>query len=367
MSLVSTPHDPSPPFDAVVEEFLHQIRCGGSPSIHQYAEKYPGHADAILCHFPGLIVAEKLAGQRHKRAKLDLPLPMQLGNFELVEEIGRGGMAVVYRAIHKQLSREFAVKVMSEDSADSRKRVLRFKQEAQVIAQLHHPAIVPLFEFGSQDSLYFIAMRMIDGLTFRQIFEQWESPAVTDLDKLQKNWRVLAGFFYEICMALSHVHKAGLVHRDIKPSNLMVDSDSRVWIADFGLAKLRTSDTTLETTTGLVGTPRYIAPECIRDKADERSDVFSLGVTMFEMFSGISAWGSKCRSLGRLDDLALPSLRQVDKQIPRRLAKIVKKATTQSPAHRYQSAQLLANDLRQFANGKRFILRNIWPFRRPKS
>ena len=341
---------------------MHQIRCGTAPSIEEFAAQHPSLADKIRCHFPGLVAVEKLSGHTPSQSRLNLSLPTQIGNFELVEEIGRGGMAVVYRAKHTKLAREFAVKVMSKDTANSRRSAERFQLEAQVISKLHHPAIVPLFDFGSHDNLYFIAMRMINGLTFNQIFAQWQSPEPSELDALKGNWRVLAGFFHEISMALNHVHESGLYHRDIKPSNLMVDADSRVWIADFGLAKLGKSDTSVDEPTDLVGTPRYIAPEAIENSADERSDIFSLGVTMFEMFSGVSAWGKKFRSLSRLE--ALPDLREVDKQIPKALAMIVSKATNLEPADRYQTAKQLAHDLKAFAIEKKpSFWRNLASFR----
>ena len=351
MSLASKKCESNRSFDAIVDEFTNQIRRGTAPSIEEFAAQNPHLSEEIRCHFPGLIAAEKLAGHTCKLSNLSIRLPMQIGNFKLVEEIGRGGMAVVYRAIHTKLAREFAVKVMSKEIADSRQRMERFQLEAQVIAKLHHPAIVPLFDFGSQDNLYFIAMRLIDGLTFNQIFTQWQSPLPSELDALKGNWRILAGFFHEVCMGLNHVHKAGLVHRDIKPSNLMVDADSRVWIADFGLAKLRKSEDADAEPHDLAGTPRYLAPELAGTPADERSDIFSLGVTMFEMFSGISAKENNGQSLSRRD--ALPNLREVDKRTPRALAKVVSKATALNPADRYQTALELADDLKTFVIGKR--------------
>ena len=351
MSLASEKNESNRSFDAIVDEFINQLRRGIVPSIEEVAARNPHLSEEILCHFPGLIAAEKLAGHTCKLSSLSICLPMQIGNFKLVEEIGRGGMAVVYRAIHTKLAREFAVKVMSKEIADSRRRIERFQLEAQVIAKLHHPAIVPLFDFGSQDNLYFIAMRLIEGLTFNQILTQWQSPLPSELDALKGNWRILAGFFHEVCMGLNHVHEAGLVHRDIKPSNLMVDADSRVWIADFGLAKLRKSEHSDIELHDLAGTPRYLAPELAGTSANERSDIFSLGVTMYEMFSGVSAKEYNGQSLSRPN--ALPNLRDVDKRAPRAIAKIVSKATALNPAARYQTALEIADDLKSFAIGKR--------------
>ena len=351
MSLASEKNESNRLFDAIVDEFINQLRRGMEPSIEEVVAQNPHLAEKILCHLPGLVAAEKLAEHTCKLSSLSICLPMQISNFKLVEEIGRGGMAVVYRAIHTKLEREFAVKVMSKEIADSRRRMERFQLEAQVIAKLHHPAIVPLFDFGCQDNLYFIAMRLIDGLTFNQILTQWQLPLSSELDPLKDNWRVLAGFFHEVCMGLNHVHEAGLVHRDIKPSNLMVDADSRVWLADFGLATLRKSrDSNIEPR-DLVGTPRYLAPELTGTPADERSDIFSLGVTMFEMFSGVSAKENNGHSLSR--STPLPNLRVVCKRVPRAIAKIVSKATAPNPADRYQTALELADDLKTFAIGKR--------------
>ena len=362
MGLSSKINESNHSFDALCEEFMRQIRLGTAPSIEEFAAQNPSLSDEIRCHFPGLVAAEKLSGHTLSQSKLNLSLPMKIGNFELIEEIGRGGMAVVYRAMHTHLAREFAVKVMSKDTVNSRQSEERFKLEAQVISKLHHPTIVPLFDFGSHDDLYFIAMRMINGLTFSQIFAEWQSPLPSELDALKGNWRVLAGFFHEVSMALDHVHKAGLNHRDIKPSNLMVDADSRVWITDFGLAKLRESDNAIVAPVDLVGTPRYIAPEAVQNSADQRSDIYSLGVTMFEMFSGGRAGGQNCHILNELNPFS--NLRDIDKQVPRALAKIVSKATYSDPADRYQTAKQLADDLKKYIIGKKpWILRNLARFR----
>ena len=362
MGLTSKTKESNHSFDALFEEFMHQIRLGTAPSIEEFAAQNPSYSDEIRCHFPGLVAAEKLSRHTLSQNNLNLNLPMQIGNFKLVEEIGRGGMAVVYRAMHTHLAREFAVKVMSKDAVNSNQSEERFKLEAQVISKLHHPSIVPLFDFGSHDDLYFIAMRMINGLTFSQIFSQWQSPVTNELDAIKGNWRVLAGFFHEIATALDHVHKAGLNHRDIKPSNLMVDADSRVWITDFGLANFRELDNTIVAPDDFVGTPRYIAPEAVQNSADQRSDVFSLGVTMFEMFSGGRAGGKNWQIPNQLN--ASTELREINKQVPRALAKIVSKATYPDPADRYQTAKQLANDLKKYILGKkRSFWRNLARFR----
>ncbi len=362
MNIISTNDDNECGFEEIAEQFLWDLRCGSSPTIESFIQRYPTFEVEIRQHFPGLVLGEKLAAHKTGFSKIDLPLPFSIGRYELLSEIGRGGMGVVYNAIHAELEKEFAVKVVLHDKPDAAKRVKRFKQEAQAISSLHHPCIVPLVDFGNQENLFYIVMRKIDGLTFRQLVDTRYSDASAKTTADDSEWKLMASLFSEIADALHHVHQRGLVHRDIKPNNLLIDQESRVWITDFGLAKLSEESSVLSTTTGLVGTPRYIAPESTRGGgiADARSDVYSLGVTMFETFSGITPRNQESVTSNGNGKFSIPDLRTRTKDIPAALNGIVSRSCQFDPENRYQNAAELAEDLRRFAlRDDRSLLRRL--------
>ena len=336
-------------------DFMERVRTNDAPSIEEYQTNYPQFAEDIRSQFPGIMLAEKLANKTKWHEERQIALPFKLGQFELVEEIGRGGMGVVYKAHHLDLDADFAVKLIkTEGKQADPKRAQRFRQEAKLISSLHHRCIVPLVDFGNADGNLYFAMRLIEGITFRELMYNWSTDEASNdqmFRQLRNNWTLLASLFSEIADALHYIHGNNLIHRDVKPSNLMIDEDSRVWISDFGLSTSLGTDWDRVTTSGVAGTPRYFPPECIRGNHDQRSDIYSLGVTMFEMLSGVEAFGAECQRFG--NRLSLPSIRQVNQGVPRPLARIVDKACRANPCDRFQSAQEMAILLRNFALGVR--------------
>ena len=207
------------------------------------------------------------------------PLPgQQLGNYLIQQPLGQGGMARVYKGLDVSLKRPVAVKVMSEGLRQSELYGQRFEREAQAVANLHHPNIVSIFYFGTQDSLYYLVMEYIDGTDLEAVLRNYADHH--ELMPYADVMRILEA----IASALDYAHEQGVIHRDVKPSNIMVERNGRPVLTDFGLA-LRISEGTLGDT---FGTPHYISPEQAQNSANAvaQSDLYSLGVIAYEMLAG---------------------------------------------------------------------------------
>jgi WD40 repeat protein len=267
-----------------------------------------------------------------------------LGDFRAVRELGRGGMGVVYEAIQISLNRRVALKVLPSVHADDPRRLRRFQAEAQAAACLNHPHIVPVYLVGAESEVPYFVMQLIEGRTVAQIIgESGASP---------KDPRTIAECGRQAALALQYAHEQGVIHRDIKPSNLLIDRSGWLWVADFGLALRRGSNTA--TGTGiLLGTLRYLSPEQAlgeRNVIDHRVDLYSLGATLYEWLSGRPAFDGDDRIdlLRRIvqDEPVRP--RTANPAIPKDLETIVLKAMAKDPAERYASAGEMAGDLALF-------------------
>lgn len=279
-----------------------------------------------------------------------LPPGKSFTEFTLLREIGRGGMGVVYEAEQLALRRRVALKILPIASALSEERLARFRNEAQAAATLSHPNIVPVHSVGCEHGLHFYAMQLIDGQSLaEQITERRKSGQSAETDFFK-----LATLGAQAAEALEYSHKKGIVHRDVKPANLLVDEAGKLWVTDFGLARL--SDEAGLTSTGdMLGTLRYMSPERISSNypiVDPSADVYSLGMTLYEMISLQPAFTGQDRAalLRQILEDEPPRLRQVAPHTPVDLETIVAKAIEKDPAQRYPSAAALAADLRRFIN-----------------
>ena len=259
--------------------------------------------------------------------------------YELLEQIGSGGMAVVYRAMDNRLNRYVAVKIMRQELADNEKFRHRFQTESQAIAMLSHPNIVNVFDVSHSDNIEYIVMELINGETLKQYMRANGKPGT----------RQMLNFSLQIARALSHAHSKGIVHRDIKPQNILLLEDGTIKVADFGIADLQSEVPDVENEA--IGSVHYISPEQARGlPVDARSDIYSLGIVMYEMLSGQLPFdGDDDRAIALKHLSAVPtSLREIDPKIPKELEAIVMKAMAPYLEERYQTADALAADLEKF-------------------
>ena len=261
------------------------------------------------------------------------------GRYELLERIGSGGMAVVYRAMDNRLNRQVAVKIMRSELASSEKFRQRFQTESHAIAMLSHPNIVNVFDVSHSENVEYIVMELLTGETLKQYMRSKKHLTV----------RETMNFSLQIARALAHAHSKGIVHRDIKPQNIIVMPDSTVKVADFGIADLQSELPDVENEA--IGSVHYISPEQARGQpVDARSDIYSLGIVMYEMLSGQLPFdGEDDRDIALKHLSAVPRpLREIDSHIPEGLVRIVMRAMEPRVEERYQSADELAADLDKY-------------------
>ena len=259
--------------------------------------------------------------------------------YEILERIGTGGMAVVYKAKCHRLNRLVALKILKSDLAQDEDFRRRFNAESQAVAQLSHPNIVSVYDVSRGGDTEYIVMELIDGITLKQYMEK----------RGQLNWRESLHFITQIMRGLSHAHSRGIVHRDIKPQNVMVLRDGSVKVADFGIACLENSAQTL--TQEALGSVHYISPEQARgERTDARSDIYSSGVVMYEMLTGrLPFEGDSAVSVAIQHLSSVPlAPRELKPEIPAQLELICMKAMTPDLRRRYASADAMIADLEDF-------------------
>ncbi|MEM8733294.1 MAG: serine/threonine-protein kinase [Planctomycetota bacterium] len=323
--------------------------------IEEFALEYPETAEEILRVFPVMQELETVADAEDV-------IPEYIGPYPVINRIGIGGMGVVYAAQCDALRERIAIKVVSSERLDG-KNILRFEQEARAVAALHHTNIVPIYEFAKLDHQHYYTMRLIDGPNLADVialsdvqhrssfddYHETEIRALRLLNRLRGNWRMIAQLGAQAASALEHAHSKEILHRDIKPANLLVDSSDKLWVTDFGLAKRILDENDLTSIFQTVGTPRYMAPEQAKGVADHRSDVYSLGLTLFELLMlGPEAKVYKHRGVE-----TPPNPRSLNPEVPAELSAIVHKSVQSNPADRYQSIRHMLNDLERFAEDYR--------------
>ncbi len=432
---------------AALEAYLEAIQRGHPCSRKEFLDQHPEIAGELSECLSGLeyvqAVAPILTGSQPFSPAL-ISVSSQLGDYRILREVGRGGMAVVYEAEQISLSRRVALKVLPFAAAIDPKQRQRFQIEAQAAAQLHHPHIVPIFGVGCDHGIHYYAMQFVEGRSLAAIVQElrasYEAQTVptepvassareqtdvlpptvdktadvsflgttpdsracgADRDRVSHTdsdrsstlsnslgrfsrslataaqrpahqdrdfCRKIAQLGFEAAEALDHAHGLGIVHRDIKPANLLIDPEGSLWITDFGLARYR-SDLSLTHTGDMVGTLRYMSPEqalARRGVVDQRTDIYSLGVTLYEVLTLRLAFdGRDHQELLRQIALDEPILlRRLNPAVPSDLETIVLKAMAKEPANRYATAQELAADLRRFLEDKPIKARRPGPLER---
>jgi eukaryotic-like serine/threonine-protein kinase len=325
----------------------------------------------------------------------------ELGDFRLLREVGRGGMGVVYEAEQISLRRRVALKVLPFAAAIDPRHLHRFKTEALAAAHVQHERIVPVHAVGCERGVHYYAMQFIDGQSLAALIgelralrdERHDSAAVTEaaighpgsasgdaatsaattisrerIAERHRYFERVAGLARQAAMALEQAHQAGIVHRDVKPGNLLLDLRGQLWITDFGLAQV-TGDVGLTVTGEMLGTMRYASPEQVlarRGIVDHRSDVYSLGATLYELLTLRPPFDGRDRNalIQQIADDEPTSPRSLEPSIPAGLETIVLKALRKEPADRYATAQEMADDLQRFLDGRPILARRPTPWER---
>ncbi|MDE3838472.1 serine/threonine protein kinase [Bacillus methanolicus] len=275
------------------------------------------------------------------------------GRYKILKMIGGGGMANVYLAHDMILDRDVAVKMLRLDFANDEEFIRRFHREAQSATSLAHPNIVSIYDVGEENDLYYIVMEYVDGQTLKQYIHQNSPiPTETALEIMQ-----------QLTSAISHAHQNDIIHRDIKPHNILLDRNGNVKITDFGIA-MALSATSITQTNSVLGSVHYLSPEQARGgMANKKSDIYSLGIVMFEMLTGRLPFSGESAVSIALKHLQseTPSLKRWNPSIPQSVENIVLRATAKDPFHRYDSVDEMEEDIRTALdpdrmNEERFVI-----------
>jgi len=261
----------------------------------------------------------------------------RVGQYEIVERLGGGGMAVVYRAVQQPLGREVALKALSSELFQDDGFVKRFETEAKTLAKLDHPNILPIYDFEMNDGVAYLTMPLIRGGTLRDVLNRGALDTLTA-------WRYLR----EIGDGLQHAHDAGIVHRDLKPTNVLIHADGRAMLADFGLARGAGQPTHLTTIGLAIGTPGYMAPEQVMGHdVDKRADIYAMGVLTFEMLTGrLPFIGSNRMEVAYSTvNAPIPSAVKLNAALPDELDQLLAKVLAKDPAARPQTVRDLLSQM----------------------
>lgn len=266
-----------------------------------------------------------------------------IGKYRVLEALGRGGMAQVYRAYHPQLDRYVAIKVLRSDLVEEQEFLARFQREARAIASLRHPNIVQVFDFDVQDEIYYMVMELLEGDTLRARLNKYR------VEGKRMPLPEVLSIMKDVLGGLGYAHRQGIIHRDIKPANILLTSKGEAVVTDFGIAQI-VGSTTYTVSGALMGTLSYMAPEQgLQGHCDQRSDLYSLGIVFYEMLTGYTPFDADTPLailMKHLND-PLPLPRQIDPALPSALEHIVLKVLAKDPEDRYQNADEMLAALEQ--------------------
>jgi len=413
-------------FGELAEKIQGAWQQGRHADVERLIVEHPELESHIRQLIPALHILHNggsgLAQSRDAAAELVLPPSRQLGDYRIVRQIGRGGMGVVFEAEQVSLRRRVAVKVLPTSATWDDRRLRRFQHEAQAAAKLHHPNIVPVYTVGCEQGVHYFAMQFLDGHTLADLIASMKlvdrdhaiavaglsallsgdqaTCAANDVRELPASGettparvkdkftagsgRALAsarstGHFFRFAAslgiqaagALEHAHEHSIVHRDIKPSNLLVEPPGHLWVTDFGIARFP-GDADLTNSGDMPGTARYMSPEQAQahgSAVDHRSDIYSLGVTLYELLTLVPAVDGKTNEeiLRQLAQAEPRRPRRLNSTIPLDLETVVLKAIAKDPDQRYASAQLMADDLQRFLSGEPVLAKRASLFRRARA
>ena len=419
----------------IIEEFIEEIRAGNTPEIESYVDRDPQIGTQVREALSAVLMIEGIDHPASVQPELSAAdsysksqTPGQIGEFQIVRELGRGGMGRVYEAVQNSLDRRVALKVLDAKDDLDNQYFARFEVEAHAAASLHHTNIVPVFQVGKSDGHYFYAMQLIEGNSLEKVIQRLsktgrydtslnqliptenlpgvtrvidnttdyhsktsnsktshsvnavtEKPTVAVSDSVDQTdaegdsildngtsvfFKKIAEMGRAAAEALSYAHEKGVLHRDVKPANLILDRQANVWLTDFGLAKYRDHD--LTQTGQIVGTLRYLAPERLVGIGDHRADIYSLGLTLYELVTLQPAFSDSDQAtlIGKINRESIVDPIKRCPDIPSDLNAIIKKAIHREPELRYQSAEALAEDLRRFTEDRPILSQSISNYRK---
>lgn len=365
----NTPGDSSAhsSFERVLAEFLQAVEQNCPAPLDQLCDRYPQHADELREFATDHLQAEQLLGpvnpESNTPGETELFTPQtkpnsrsglldngfeltpdssRFGDYELLEEIDRGGMGVVFKARHRTLRRIVALKMIKSGELATAEEISRFHAEAEAAAGLTHPYLVPVYEAGECDGLHFIAMAFIEGETLAE-----------RLGRGPLEPRQAALLVRKLAEGIHHAHQHGVIHRDLKPSNVLIDASGEPCITDFGLAKNLNVDSQLTTTGQIVGTPAFMAPEQARHSENAitvSADIYALGAILYMALTGSAPHVAKTPIEIILKVLETEPVhpRSLNRRIPTDLARICLKCLEKKPSDRFAAAQNLAEELDRF-------------------
>ncbi|MBD3672269.1 MAG: serine/threonine protein kinase [Planctomycetaceae bacterium] len=334
----------------LVDYALQKMHAGERPDIAVLTRECPGLAGELRELLATAELAEEFVSNDVTKSVIATTYefsdpPSSIGDYELLEELGRGGMGVVYKARQKKLDRSVALKMMLGGSAATEQDQQRFRQEAEAVAKLDHPNIVAVHEVGETNGQLYFSMKYVSGQTLAQRLQQGPIP-------VKEAIRMMT----ELCDAISEAHKHGIVHRDLKPSNILLDEHDHPYITDFGLAKqLESKNLTLTETGAILGTPGYLSPEQAsagRQNVSKPSDIYSLGALLYAMLTGAPPFegATPVQTIMKvLEQDPIPP-RQINAEIDPDLQLIVMKCLQKPQELRYHSVEALRNDLLAWQN-----------------
>jgi len=366
---INGPEETNRSFEATeraLEEFQERLEAGEDLDEKEFLRQHPDLTDEIG------MVFEWLGNLKHQRERSDegdvgdsslFGCPRVLGDFRIIRHIGSGGMANVYEAEQIRLNRRVALKVLAPQLALSEKAILKFKREAEAAGRQNHPGVISIFDVGEQDGFYYIAAELVEG----------ERSLADHIDELRAEGDLPRGYFRKTAeliasaaAALQHAHDSNVIHRDVKPSNILIDRDGQPKISDFGLAKMGDA-LALSRSGDFAGTPYYMSPEQVvpgRKGIDHRTDIFSLGVTLYEALTLERPFEAETshQILRKIQLHEAKDLQKVDARLPRALSLICRKAMEKDPDHRYQTMAELAGELRRFLAGESILTKpaGLW-------